>query len=894
MNLLLFRPAYAEAGGQQEQQTNLIEDDLLLCIVRLGGSVLNGTLVTYATPKGIFLPLGEISRNLELGITVDPAAGRASGYRASASQPFQLDMRNSSLTVSGKSYTYNQGLVVIMPDDIYVESKLLGEWLAMRIDANRFDAAVDLRPFELLPIQQRMARNERGSNTWGYGSYNDLGYPLRATPYKLFGGPSIDLSLSTSLSGAPDKNISIGNGLSYFTRLSGDILLMSGQLDLSGQIAKPGQLVPCVENGHLLLQRENPSGGMLGLLDVKTIQIGDIGQSSLPLIGSTIGPGILISTYPLTQSSLFDKLTLRGFLAKGWDVELYSNGKVLDYRPSNPQENYAFVDIPLVYGLNELKLVFYGPQGERRIETHISNVGRNMIEPGSWNYQVTATDASRASLQSPATTLFAPFMTWKSTFGLSKWLTASNYLASAIIGNERQTFVGTGFSSYLKMMQVDLQVDQNLATKQWARQAGISTSIDPLTISFLLQDYDSGWQTTTGSVAFLRKWDTRLDGFHPIPFFTNSRLSMEFVQTEYSELRTSKVVQLTSLNQTRGINHTHTLVFSRMMDGSVASDSLTGISYFSLMRQNISLRAQLGYELSPQKVISTLGISSDLHLPHEWMLVGGMTYALQSNAITVSTALNRTSGAVALGVTGNYTPGGAWNAGLQLSTNLSRETKSGQWKTDGSINSQQAGVSAQVYLDVNRNGKWDPDETALQNVGFFVNQQNNRTLTDATGLAFLQGLAPNVPTDISISPSTLKELLWVPADKGLRVVPRPGYPVPVQFPVWVTGEISGTVYRKINNLQNPASGITIEAIDNMGKVVARVRSEYDGVYTLAALPTGAYIVRASPEQAAKLGTTKPFKEVSIPPEGAYIDTLDLVLEEPSVEFKGTKGGEAHD
>ena len=118
--------------------------------------------------------------------------------------------------------------------------------------------------------------------------------------------------------------------------------------------------------------------------------------------------------------------------------------------------------------------------------------------------------------------------------------------------------------------------------------------------------------------------------------------------------------------------------------------------------------------------------------------------------------------------------------------------------------------------------------------------------------------------------------------------------MPVQFPVWVTGEISGTVYRKINNLQNPASGITIEAIDNMGKVVARVRSEYDGVYTLAALPTGAYIVRASPEQAAKLGTTKPFKEVSIPPEGAYIDTLDLVLEEPSVEFKGTKGVEAHD
>ena len=791
------------------------------------------------------------------------------------------------MTMSGKPYKYNPEFVILMPDDIYIESKLLGDWLAMRIEANRFEAAVDIRPFELIPIQQRLARTSRGSNTWGYGSYNDPGYPLRASPYQVLGGPSIDLSFSTSLDKAPKQQINIGNGLNYFSRLSGDILFMSGQLDISGQIAKPGKPMLGITNGHLILQRENPSGGMLGWLDVKTIQVGDIGNPSLPLIGSTVGPGILISTYPLTQASLFDKLTLSGFLAKGWDVELYSNGKVLDYRPSNPQENYAFVDIPLVYGLNELKLIFYGPQGERRIETHVSNVGRNMIEPGNWCYQVTATDASRTSLQSQATTSSAPFMTLKSTFGLSKWLTTSSYMASAIIGNDRQTFVGAGFSSYLKMMQVDLQMDQNLATKQWARQAGISTCIDPLTLSSLLQDYDSGWQTTTGAVAYLRKWDTRLDGIHPFPFFTNSRLSMGFSQTEYSKQLISRVVQLTSLNQTVGINHSHTIMFGRTKDGTVTSDSLTGISYFSMMRKKLSFRAQIGYELSPEKVISNLGISSELHLPKEWMLVGGISYDLQSNALTLSTALNRTSGAVALGITGNYTAGGAWNAGLQLSTNLSREPKNGQWKTDGSMSSQQAGVSAQAYLDLNRNRRWDSGETALQNVGFFVNQQSHPTLTDSKGIAFLQGLAPNVPTDISISPSSLKELLWVAADKGLRVVPRPGYPIPVQFAVWVTGEISGTVYRKINDLKNPASGIIIEAIDNMGKVIAKGRSEYDGVYTLSALSTGGYIVRASPEQVGKLGTTSPSKEVNIPTEGAYIDTVDLVLEEPSVEFKGT-------
>jgi hypothetical protein len=42
-------------------------------------------------------------------------------------------------------------------------------------------------------------------------------------------------------------------------------------------------------------------------------------------------------------------------------------------------------------------------------------------------------------------------------------------------------------------------------------------------------------------------------------------------------------------------------------------------------------------------------------------------------------------------------------------------------------------------------------------------------------------------------------------------------------------------------------------------------------------------LRVSPEQAGKLGTTAPFKELVIPAEGAYIDNINLVLETPTVE-----------
>ena len=884
LNASLTRLLHGEESKIAGQPTTLSDDFMLLCVVRLGGSSLEGNLVTYTAPPGLFLPLGELSRSLELGITVDTAKRSGTGHVTNPSQPFRLDMASASITVSGKSYRYDPALVVALPDDIYVESGLLAEWLSMRIEANRLDAAVDIRPFMPLPIQERMARSQRGSNTWGYGNYKDFGYPLLDTPYRLLAGPSIDLSLSSSLTGEGFGKITPQNS-SYYTRFTGDFLWMSGRLDLSGQIAA-GKSIIGITNGSVLLEREQPSGGMLALLDARKVAIGDIQPEGLPLIGNSLGSGLMVSNYPLNQSSFFDKLTLRGFLAKGWDVELYSNADLLDYRPSNPEESYAFVDIPLIYGLNELRLIFHGPQGEKRVESHIFNVGRNMIEPGSFNYQFTASNASLRSLLTTPTGDPAPLLTWKSTFGVSKLLTATNYLASALIGGQRQNFAGAGFSGYLRMIQLDLQMARNLATSRWARQASAQTRLGPINLSATLQDYDKEWHTTTGIISYMRKWDVRLDGLNPLFFLTNSRFSMSLAQTEYDELRTSKSAIITSSQRTWGIDHRHTVTVERKNESGKESDAVSGSSYASMTHRGLAFRAEVDYKLLPERIINTVGATCNLHLPHDWMLVNTIAYTPLNKAVSASMGINHTFRTIAMGITGNYATSGSWSVGIQLTTNISHDAQSSHWITDGTMSSQQAAISALAYLDSNHNRERDAGESTIKDAGFFVNQQSHRTLTDSNGMAFLQGIAPNTLTDIALSPGTLKDLLWVPADKGVRVVPRPGYAVQVKFPVWVTGEISGTVYRKKEGVNSTASGISIEAINMEDKVIAKARSEYDGLYILGSLPTGKCIVRISPDQAAKLGTTSPLQQVTIPPEGSYIDNINLVLEELPVEPAG--------
>ncbi len=337
----------------------LSEDDLLLCLLQIDKINLNVMLAIYAKPSGAFIPLSQISQLLEFGIKTDTAKGTADGYVARPGQSFVLDMKERNVLVSGKRYDYDPAKVVRMPDDIYVESKLLSQWLSMRIESNRFEAVVNVIPFEPIPLQERLARERRGSNTWGYGQYSSAGYPFVKTPYRLVDWPSVDLTLSTqkgslnagSSSGAAGSYTGSSSGIStsYYLNMTGDLLWMNTKFDLGGSFF--GESSSSQSNGgNLIMERVDPAGNLLGPLGARRLSIGNINPLALPLLAQNSGNGVMISSYPVNQASLFDKVSLKGYLADGWDVELYRNGSLLDYRPSNPEHAYAFVDIPLVYG----------------------------------------------------------------------------------------------------------------------------------------------------------------------------------------------------------------------------------------------------------------------------------------------------------------------------------------------------------------------------------------------------------------------------------------------------------------------------------------------------------------------------------------------------------------
>jgi hypothetical protein len=205
--------------------------------------------------------------------------------------------------------------------------------------------------------------------------------PTVEPPYALASLPFADVTLDlTAGTGEETDNRRRASML-----LAGDLLWMTAEGFVS--IENETELA----DARLRLGRKDPLGRALGPLGATEFTLGDIFTRELPLVADNASAlGLTVSSFPLQQATEFDRITLRGDLPAGFEVELYRNEVLLDFQAASPRGRYEFVDVPLLFGQNELRLVFIGPQGQRRerVERYFAGVG--LVEPGHANYRLSA------------------------------------------------------------------------------------------------------------------------------------------------------------------------------------------------------------------------------------------------------------------------------------------------------------------------------------------------------------------------------------------------------------------------------------------------------------------------------------------------------------------------
>lgn len=835
-----------------------IEEELLL-EVRLGGLVLADALPGYLDGSSLLLPLRGLAEVLEFPIGVDLSAGTASGWFIRENKLFHMNVRRGSVVVEGRQKKFDPAMVEIHDDDLYVDTRLLSQWFPIDISFDVSNMLVGIASRERLAIEEKLARDEHRKRIFSTkGDNADAArYPFVETPHKLLDWPMLSLDTDTRISKPKGGRHDLVTD--YHLMASGDMGMMNAELFVAGDNRNK------ITESRLRFERKDPRGRVLDVVPgdivpdaVKLTEFaaGDIYSPEVPLVARTqIGRGFTVSSIPLDAPSEFDKVSLNGDLPLGWDVELFRNEVLIGFESSSDDGRYGFSDVPLLFGVNVVKLAFYGPQGQVREEIRQFRVGAGLIKPGEVQYRVTSNQHDTRLLYKRRTT--------KSTLDGE-----ARMFAEAQVGVSRNVTAG-----------VNASVLPNALGQQ--RYLGLSSSTtfgNIYTRGDIIKQQGQGWaarlsgQTSVAGVSVIAQHDH----FHA--FFSEYMPSSTDPQTSVSKLRLDGSIPETALPRIPfGITFDHSVRRSKASDtgvtkrmsmalgrasitnsltGNLARDgvggldkSLSGSFLVGGRIEDLRVRGQVGYSVAPVKEMSTVSLSGDWTISQAYKGSASVTRTLgETPGTAYSLGANTAFDRLSAGASVDYTNDQEIVGRVTLNFSLTRDPARGDINMARGNIATKGAMSARVYLDNDANGVFSEGDTPIEGVGFNADNSPLKGRTDKDGLAYVTGLETYREITFQVDNATLDDPYWVSHPGGIRVVPRPGTTGEYEFPVVSTGEIDGTAFREWDDGINSAAGVVVQLLDAEHKVVREISTAYDGFFLFDFVAPGDYTLQVSSEQ----------------------------------------------
>lgn len=878
--------AFTTPADAQEVVRNLVAsaqpdpftaDDLLWMEVRADAFELTESMNVYSSRRGVYVPLGEFARVLDLAVGVFPAQRRAEGWVLSPDRTLAVDLNSRTATLAGRSFTLGPDHAVIYDDELYVRTDLLEQLLPVRIRTDISAQIMSVTPTEPLPFQQRIAREQRRTGV-GQGP----GLPpaeRRETPYRLFTPPAFDVNI-----GAQAARDGSQQSHRFDIRAAGD-LLFSGMEAYVGS-DDDGQ----VTDARLTLTRKDPNGRALGPLGGTRAGIGDVYTPSMPIGAAGFGGrGVFYSSAPLEALDLATPLNLRGELAVGEEVELYVNEVLQAAQVSPLQGRYEFLDVPLTYGLNTIRLVFYGSHGQTREEVRRINFGSGQIEQGKVVVRLGAVEQGRPLIDVGGPVLDAeagePRLTAMIDYGLTSRLTLSAGAARYTPqGQEARSLLTAGLRGSLgpAATQVDVAYDD-----QGGRGVTLGLAARPFDMGLVLRhsEYAGGFIDETrqlgvvGDAALRRATDLRLDGQFTGPSSLNIPFSLDLrrlERTDGSRLTTAEARASAPVNRF-------------YVSSSVAMEDDKRVDYHrrrfvgatdiaTIVAARAQLRAGVTYEISPDAKVQTAYATADVQLSDVNTLRFGAVKALDTGETTLQLSALHRAEQFDVALNAAYeTRSGEWRLGVQLGFGFGYDPFDRRYRMVRPGAAQGGAVAVNAWVDENADGIRQADEPAVPNL--VVETPGGAAPTDSRGHVRLGNLGDGAQALVRLNAEAIDDPFLTAGAPVVEITPRPGRTAVIDYPMRRSAEVEVNVaLERPSGPARPLAALGVRLVPVKAGEVFIARSDHAGVAFFEGVPPGEYEVMVDAEQERVLGLTLARSQrVIVPAQGGFVRVDDVVV-----------------
>lgn len=815
------------------------DEDLRILQIQVEKYKLEDVLPAYQRKDFLLVPIGYMSEILDLAVEVDIGSGIAKGFVLKEANTFYLDAARGEVIIKGVSQTYNKSLVYVLDDDIYIDGSLISKWFDISIDTNLFASIITFKSVEPFPFIVRMQREEKIAKSRARLNADVPYYPYHYEPYDMLSVPFIDQTFESTNRYGDFGSTNTFNSRTY---MSADLLGMSSSLYL---FASEDDVL---DDFRFTLGKKDPEKELLGFARASEYAIGHVLEPRLKniTIPGDQEPGALISNFPLNQQAEYDRHRFIGNLLPGWEVELYHNDRLIGYQSVAVDGQYDFEDVPILFGRNYFRLVFYGPQGQVREQEQIFELGESLTKKGQHLYRVLATDNEQGGSRATA----------QYDIGLTDRISASFIGASVPLDVtastvEQHSYAQVGLRGFWESFFVTFDVIDDLdggEAVNFDLQTGFGGTVIKFNHTILNHFFSEQYQLSAQE--FKDDTEIRIDTTIPPSFLPRIPFSLELRMSDFeSGNDRNELINLLSL-QTYGLSLSNQLTY---VENSAAANYFIGAFGLSSYIQGTGIRGTVNYAIQPIDEVTSVDITVRPRLYKQYQFTYGLNHSLLEDLTQVSASASKAIGKYNLSLGVRYNTDDVYSLDARFSIGIGREPREKRWESNALAIAGRGSVSARVFLDNDQDGLFSEGDEPIEDIGFTLNGGYEKTRTDENGIAYITGIPEHRPVNIAVNKSTISDPLLTAALDGMRIVPRPGQAMQLDFPIFTSGEIDGTVYLVKDGRSIGAGRVKVEVVDESGRVVRTSTTEYDGFYVVSNIPLGSYSVRVSPDQMSELG-----------------------------------------
>lgn len=573
-------------------------------------------------------------------------------------------------------------------------------------------------------------------------------------------------------------------------------------------------------------------------LNLVRFQAGDITSTGNNLFYNGVpGRGVVFSSFKDLVVSADKTIDITGPMPAGWDAELYLNNQLIGFRQSALDGRYEFKNIPVNYGLNDFKVVLYGPYGEVREEQRRFYSGTSPVRAGELGYDISAQQPHRFiindnySLQSPSDKIVANSLFY---YGVTDRLTLSGGFTRAASASEfdRMTNYST-IGAQLSLNGVSVQYNANYRMDNGALGHHIDAQGD-IYIGTVFARYEYYGDTQSPVSYYLDGYvkdlfEGRLTGALPwtnIPYYVAYTRRERAGGETYQEVHTRL-----SPNFMRYYNFTLENIWRRNV--GTTENYINALAQATYGRMRVNGRIQ--YQTMPDNYLHDYGAFAEYRWDRNTFVQTTWNHDCRSNYADLSDMDSFGVGVGRLfkfgGLTFNVSADTDRNLSLGLTYNISVGKIPGQPKFFANAENQMMNYGT-IYAHAT-----DDFGNPVPDVNMIVSGRETPSRTDARGGALITNLEAYQKITVAVDEADVDDISLVPQWQNKKLVLRPGVVRPVNV---VFNRLGGMEGQLSNHL--PGTRYMAYVRRNDGTAAAVKTVDADGAFIFDGLPYGDYVI----------------------------------------------------